>query len=56
MAHASIHIFQLATETEIESLPRLAPLLLKAVLEMVCVPLGTEVEFQLNVNGGEEAR
>jgi hypothetical protein len=53
---ASIHIFQLATETEIESLPSFAPRLLKAALEIVCVPLGTDVEFQLNVYGGDEVK
>jgi len=46
----------LATVTVTESLPMLAPLLLKAAVETVCVPFGTVAEFQLKVKGGDEAK
>jgi hypothetical protein len=46
----------LATVTEIESLPTCVPVLEKARVEIVCVPFGTDVEFQLKVNGGDEAK
>jgi hypothetical protein len=46
----------LATVTVTASLPTCAPLLLKARGEIVCEPFATVVEFQLKVNGGEDAK
>ena len=46
----------LATVTVTASLPICAPLLLKARVEIVCEPFATVVEFQLKVNGGEDAK
>jgi len=46
----------LATVTVTASLPVCAPLLLKARVEIVCEPFATVVEFQLKVNGGEDAK
>jgi hypothetical protein len=46
----------LATVTVTESLPTCAPLLLKARVEIMCEPFATVVEFQLKVNGGEDAK
>jgi len=44
------------TVTVTESLPTCVPLLLKARVETVCEPFGTAVEFQLKVNGGDDAK
>ena len=46
----------LFTVTVTESVPTRVPLLLKARVEMVCEPFETVVEFQLKVNGGDEAK
>ena len=46
----------LATVTVTESLPTWVPLLLNARVEIVCEPSGTVVEFQLKVNGGDDAK
>src|SRR5258708_6896673 len=46
----------LAIVTVTASLPTCAPLLLKARVEIVCEPFATVVEFQLKVNGGEDAK
>ena len=46
----------LATVTETESLPSSVPVLLKALAEMVWAPLGTEVEFQLKLKGGDDVK
>ena len=46
----------LATVTVTESLPTCVPLLLNARVEIVCEPFGTAVEFQLKVNGGDDAK
>ena len=46
----------LTTVTVTASLPTCAPLLLKARVEIVCEPFATVVEFQLKVNGGEDAK
>ena len=45
----------LDTVTVTESCP-ITPLPLFAVTEMVCVPFATVVEFQLNVNGGDDVK
>ena len=44
-----------ATVTVTESWP-ITPLPLYAATEMVCAPFGADVEFQVNVNGGDEAK
>jgi len=46
----------LFTVTVTESVPTWVPLLLKARVEIVCEPFETVVEFQLKVNGGDEAK
>ena len=46
----------LLTVTVTKSLPIWAPLLLNARVEIVCEPFGTVVEFQLKVNGGDDAK
>jgi hypothetical protein len=46
----------LATVTVIDAVPRIVPLAANAVAEIVCDPLGTVVEFQLEVSGGVEEK